>query len=160
MRKLLPLTLTLSCALFLGADGDMTTSTVAKIEIYRPASYADGVSLEPETIRTIDAQELKCPKEWNGYLVTVIDDVAFVLATREIPVEYSGRAAKLATDFILHVPNGQYLYSAYYRIADDRTYWTAALQPKNKRPPRVHCARDLESRPQIHGVARKEKKEG
>jgi hypothetical protein len=62
----------------------------------------------------IGAAVLGCPGPVKqGYLVAVVDHVAFILATDPIPVEVK---ARLAERYAMHTPRGDALYSAYFVI--------------------------------------------
>ncbi|GBC84887.1 hypothetical protein HRbin11_01322 [bacterium HR11] len=75
-----------------------------------------------EVQKVQNASELGCPTLQEGYLVAVVEGIAFIVATGSIPYEPK---TKLADHFAMHTPRGDVLYSAYFSVEDDRLYATA-----------------------------------
>jgi len=75
----------------------------------------------PEVRKVQNGLELGCPTLEEGYLVVVVEGIAFIVTTGPIPYEPKTR---LADHFAMHTPRGDTLYSAYFSVEDDRLYAT------------------------------------
>jgi hypothetical protein len=91
------------------------------IEVSQIATRSEGDWDHLDLRRFQDSSALGCPSLQEGYLVVVVEGIAFIVATGTIPYEPK---ARLADRFAMHTPRGDTLYSAYFSVEDDRLYST------------------------------------
>ncbi len=94
------------------------------IEVYHIATRweSDQGRDHLEVQKVQNGSELGCPTLQEGYLVVVVEGIAFIVTTGTVPYEPK---TKLADHFAMHTPRGDALYSAYFSVEDDRLYATA-----------------------------------
>jgi len=92
------------------------------IEVSQVVTRSEGEQNQLDLRRFQDGSALGCPSLQEGYLVAVVEGIAFIVATGTIPYEPKVR---LADRFAMHTPRGDTLYSAYFSVEDERLYSTA-----------------------------------